>query len=82
MFPFIFENSPLPCIIAIFLNMIFLEISTFSGLLKFCSTLGGTSTSNLLHTAWQVFFLLKRFYYMSNKCTTYYQKLLLAYSPF
>ena len=51
MFPFIFENSPLPCTIAIFLNSILLEISTFSSLLKSCSTLGGASNSNLLHTA-------------------------------
>ena len=61
MFPFIYENSPLPCIIAIFLNIIFLEIRNFSGLLRFCSTLGVTSTSNLLHTAWQGIFPFETF---------------------
>ena len=64
MFPFIFENSPLSCIIAIFLllvatlvfnelNNIILELSTFSSLLKSCSTSGTASAYNLLHGAWQ-----------------------------
>ena len=34
MFPLISENSPFPCIIAIFLNKIFLEIKTFPNFLK------------------------------------------------
>ena len=45
MLPLILENSPFPCIIAIFWNKLLLEIRTFSNFFKFFKSV-------LLQTAW------------------------------
>ena len=47
MLPLILENSPLPCIIAIFFNKIPLEIMTFSSLFK-CHFIADCFTWNLI----------------------------------
>ena len=39
MFPFIFANSPFPCISATFLNNIFCDMSTFSSFLNYVTAL-------------------------------------------
>ena len=80
MFLFIFENSTLPCIITFFLNNILLVLSqVFLNLAVPWGQLPLLTYGTLLG---KIFFLLKPFYDMSNKYETYYQKLMLTYSPF
>ena len=50
--PLILENSPFPCIIAIFLNKILLEIKTFSIFFKSFQTSGIGHSVILLQAAW------------------------------
>ena len=50
--PLILENSPFPCIIAIFLNKLFLEIKAFPNFFKYFNWSGIGSKALLLQTSW------------------------------
>ena len=50
-FSFIFENTPFPCIIAIFLNKILFEIKILSTHLRISNSLGAGCNLVILHTA-------------------------------
>ena len=79
MFPFIFENSPLPFIIA-FIN----QYSSWNKhfLKSTCNTLGVASTFNLLHTAWQGIFPFETLLWHVKQIYNLLSKVVVAYSSF